>query len=118
MPVYRLQFSRKMTDITGRESVEFFGPAEGHSDLSAAWWMLPPECRTAERSDEAARAIIVLSGSGRVWLQGRPDDLAAGYAVYVPPATAWRLENMGRVPLVCYAIAAPALADPAAPLRS
>jgi mannose-6-phosphate isomerase-like protein (cupin superfamily) len=108
MPVYRLQFARKKTDIHGLESCEMFGAGDGHADLGVAWWMLPPGGSSGERSEDRTRALIVLNGRARAVIDGHADDLAAGYAVYIPRGAAWRLENAGREPLVCYAITVPA----------
>jgi mannose-6-phosphate isomerase-like protein (cupin superfamily) len=108
MPVYRLQFIRKTVDITGREMCRMFGAEEGHDDLSVVWWMLPPGCVTPAQAEEVTRAVIVLSGRGAATVEGRREDLAAGFSLYVPRGSAWSLENTGREPLVCYAVAAPA----------
>ena len=112
MPVYRLEFARKTVDITGLEACRMFGSDEGHADLGVAWWMLPPGCATPPRREDRTRAIIVLSGLGRGTVDGRADDLGAGFALYVPPGSSWSLENTGRQPLVCYAIATPADPSP------
>ena len=108
MPAYRLQFSRKTVDITGREMCRMFGAEEGHEDLSVVWWMLPPGCATPPQTEGLTRALIVLSGRGSANVGGQRDDLAAGFALYVPAGAPWTLENTGREPLVCYALATPA----------
>jgi len=111
MPVYRLQFARKVTDINGLESCEMFGARDGHADLGIAWWMLPPGVSASGRPEPRTRALIILNGRARASIEGRAEDMSAGHAAYIPAGTTWELANTGREPVVCYAIAVPA--DPA-----
>jgi len=108
LPAYRLQFPRKTVDINGMETCRLFGAEEGHADLGVDWMMLPPGCVTRPNREPRARAVIVLSGLGRGSVDGRAEGLGAGFALYVPAGAEWILENTGRQPLVCYAIATPA----------
>src|SRR5262249_41025901 len=108
MAAYRLQFARKKIDISGRETCVMFGAEQGHDDLAVSWWMLPAGCTAQEEPQDRARAVIVLSGRARAVVEGQADDLGAGHAVYVPRGSAWSLENVGREPLVCYAVSTPA----------
>ena len=108
MPVYRIQPGRTSTDSSGRQICEVFGAADGHEDLSVAWLMMPAGSRRPEERSDRTEVLIVLSGRARATIDGRADEIGAGHALYVPRGSAWRIENTGREPLVCYSICSPA----------
>lgn len=108
MPVYRLMPEKTLTDKNGRKICEVFGAANGRDDLSLAWLMMPAGCRGPEGRNDHTEVVIVLSGKGRASIDGSVEDVGAGHAVLVPHGALWRLENIGREPLVCYSVCAPA----------
>ena len=108
MPGYRLKPERTATDASGRKICEVFGAADDCEDFSLAWLMMPPGCRGPQHRNDFAEIVIVLSGLGRATLGGVAEEIAAGHALFVARGTVWRLENTGREPLVCYAVASPA----------
>ena len=109
MPAYRLMPERSLTDKTGRKICEVFGAGDGRDDLSVAWLMLPAGCRGVEERNDYTEVVIVLSGKGKASIDGRAEEVGAGHSIYVTRGARWRLENIGREPLVCYSVCAPAL---------
>ena len=108
MAIYRLMPDRTVTESDGRRTCEVFGAADGHEDLSVAWFVLPPGCKGAARRNDLTEVVIVLSGKGLTSIEGRAEEIGAGHSIHVPPGALWRLENAGREPLVGYSICTPA----------
>jgi len=50
----------------------------------------------------------VLSGKARATIDEKVEEVGAGHSIYIPRNALWRFENIGREPLVCYSICAPA----------
>ncbi|HEY3174586.1 MAG TPA: cupin domain-containing protein [Candidatus Polarisedimenticolia bacterium] len=109
MPAYRLKPAKTITDKSGRQTCEVFGGSDGHDDLSVAWLMMPAGCLRAGERNDFTEVVIVLSGRGRVTIDGKAEDVGAGHSIYVPRGALWQFENTGREPLVCYSICSPAL---------
>ncbi len=73
-----------------------------------SWLMMPAGCLRAGERNDFTEVVIVLSGRGRVTIDGRAEEVGAGHSIYVPRGALWQLENTGREPLVCYSICTPA----------
>lgn len=75
------------------------GPACGVHDFQVWVHTLPPGARTPLQQHAGAFAALVLSGSGKLLIDGGPTRFQSPCTLVVPPRTDFRIANNAGVPL-------------------
>jgi mannose-6-phosphate isomerase-like protein (cupin superfamily) len=98
--------------IGGDDSIlhELLHPAKARIDVrySLAHAMVKPGERTKPHRLRTTEVYYLLQGQGRMHIGTETQEVAAGYAIYIPPHAVQWIENTGAVDLVFLCIVDPA----------
>ena len=103
---------RHERSIDGSMLCELLHPDRGEErtalECSIAHAIVPPgECTLPHRLKTSTEIYYILSGEGRINVDGETRKVRAGEAIYIPPAAKQSIENIGPKDLVFLCIVDP-----------